>query len=101
MAKTSKSKSTAIAVAVLAVGTIAAPIVISALHYLSAPLRTPQIVKVASSPVPDAKPTPKPKWFSGGTLHKATQKQWNAGTGADKLATCADFVFASRNSFKP
>ena len=102
MAKTSKSRSTAIAVAVLAVGAIAAPIVISALHYLTIPLRTPSPAKVASSPIVSAaKPTPKPKWFSGGTLHRATQKQWNAGTDADKLATCADFIFASRNSFKP
>lgn len=105
MAKTSKSRSTAIAAAVLAVGAIALPILISAAHYLTVPLRTPPtVVKTASSPMvsPAAKPTPKPrKWFSGGTLHKATQKQWNAGADADRLATCADFIFASRNSFKP
>ncbi len=38
-----------------------------------------------------AAPTVQP-WYSGGTLRRATVRQWLAATERNKLATCADFV---------
>ena len=32
------------------------------------------------------------KWFEGGTLHRATVKEWNRATYANKLATAADMA---------
>lgn len=40
-------------------------------------------------------PTPvesTPKWYEGGTLHRATMREWRSATYANKLATAADFV---------
>lgn len=31
-------------------------------------------------------------WFEGGTLHRATLREWNAATPANRLATAADFA---------
>jgi hypothetical protein len=32
------------------------------------------------------------EWYEGGTLHKATARQWFDATPANRLATSADFV---------
>ena len=32
------------------------------------------------------------KWYQGGTLHKATMKEWSAATPENKLATAADML---------
>ena len=32
------------------------------------------------------------KWYSGGSLHRATIKQWNDATYSNKLATAADWT---------
>lgn len=36
-------------------------------------------------------------WFSGGTLHKSTIKQWRNATYANRLATSADYVVGYLN----
>lgn len=38
------------------------------------------------------------EWYEGGTLHKATVKQWKSATQKNKLATCADFMAVTDNS---
>ncbi len=35
---------------------------------------------------------PRQEWYSGGTLHKATIREWKAASYRNRLATCADFV---------
>lgn len=37
------------------------------------------------------------EWFEGGTLHKASIKQWNIATYSNKLATCAGFIITTIN----
>ncbi len=37
-------------------------------------------------------------WYDGGTLQKATVREWRSGTPPDKLATAADFLTAVWNS---
>nr|WP_321361053.1 hypothetical protein [uncultured Hyphomonas sp.] len=32
------------------------------------------------------------QWYAGGTLHRATGKQWVVASNADRLATSSDFV---------
>ena len=32
------------------------------------------------------------EWYTGGTLHKATIREWKAASYQNRLATCADFV---------
>lgn len=32
------------------------------------------------------------QWYSGGTLHRADGQQWKSASGADRLATSADFA---------
>lgn len=32
------------------------------------------------------------KWYEGGTLHKATMREWKIATDENKLATCSDFI---------
>ena len=36
-------------------------------------------------------------WFSGGTLHKSTVKEWRNASYSNRLATAADFVAATQN----
>lgn len=36
-------------------------------------------------------------WMSGGTLHKATMREWEQATYANRLATAADFIAATQN----
>lgn len=36
-------------------------------------------------------------WFAGGTLHKATVKEWRNATYANRLATSADFIAATQD----
>lgn len=36
-------------------------------------------------------------WFTGGTLHKSTVKEWRNATYANRLATSADFVASTQN----
>lgn len=36
------------------------------------------------------------EWYEGGTLHKATARQWNAATYRNRLATSADFIAAAK-----
>jgi hypothetical protein len=36
-------------------------------------------------------------WFSGGTLHKSTIKEWRSASYANRLATAADFIAATQN----
>ena len=33
------------------------------------------------------------EWYEGGTLQKATMAEWAVGSEANKLATCADWMF--------
>ena len=35
---------------------------------------------------------PQSKWYSGGTLHRATMKEWSRASYQNKLATASDFV---------
>lgn len=37
-------------------------------------------------------------WYKGGTLHRATMREWNSASYSNRLATCADFVAASDRS---
>ena len=32
------------------------------------------------------------KWYTGGTLHEATMREWKRASYSNRLATCADFV---------
>ena len=36
-------------------------------------------------------------WFTGGTLHKSTIKEWGQATYSNRLATSADFIAATQN----
>lgn len=45
-----------------------------------------------STPVTPVRSEVKKAWYIGGTLHKATIKDWKQATEANQLATCADFV---------
>lgn len=55
----------------------------------------------SSRPVGSSKPQPtKVKWFTGGTLHQATSKQWMVGTGRNRLATAADWAYAGIKKWK-
>lgn len=36
------------------------------------------------------------KWYSGGTLHRKTMRDWRLADEADKLATAADIAFSFR-----
>lgn len=36
------------------------------------------------------------EWYEGGTLHKATGKEWHAATYRNRLATSADFLAAAK-----
>jgi hypothetical protein len=36
-------------------------------------------------------------WFSGGTLHNSTVREWRNASYANRLATSADFVAATQN----
>jgi len=40
--------------------------------------------------------TTQTQWFQGGTLHRATLAQWRAATNANKLATAADWLAATK-----
>lgn len=46
---------------------------------------------VAISCIALAPPAPA-EWYSGGTLHGATGRQWKAASAQSRLATAADFV---------
>ncbi|GEM_PF-2643223 len=54
----------------------------------------PAALKTAASAPPKAPVVQNkaPKWYSGGTLHKATGKEWVNADDRDKLATSADFL---------
>jgi hypothetical protein len=41
---------------------------------------------------PEASPVPEQPWYSGGTLHQATMREWKAASPANRLATAADFA---------
>ncbi len=36
------------------------------------------------------------EWYKGGTLHKATAKEWHAAKYRNRLATSADFIAAAK-----
>lgn len=36
------------------------------------------------------------EWYQGGTLHKSTVKEWRYATYSNKLATCSDWLSATR-----
>lgn len=36
-------------------------------------------------------------WFSGGTLHKSTIREWRNATYSNRLATAADFISATQD----
>ena len=36
-------------------------------------------------------------WFSGGTLHKSTMREWRQASYSNRLATAADFVAATQD----
>jgi hypothetical protein len=46
---------------------------------------------------PKVRPSNAP-WFKGGTLHRATVREWNRATEEDKLATCSDWVVGWENA---
>lgn len=37
------------------------------------------------------------KWYEGGTLHKATIREWKSASEENKLATCGDFMAKLNN----
>lgn len=40
------------------------------------------------------------KWYSGGTLHKATLGHWSKASYQNKLATSADFIASNKGRLK-
>lgn len=52
---------------------------------------TPSTSSAPSSSAPSVSPKP-PEWYEGGTLHKASIKQWKKAGYRDRLATSADFA---------
>jgi hypothetical protein len=48
----------------------------------------PQLVE----PIQQSQPVQQAQWYEGGTLHKATAREWLAATSANRLATAADFA---------
>lgn len=76
--------------AVLAITTIVL-VVIAAFLSKTNNRKIEQIERVYNKPISE-------EWYKGGTLHKATVKQWNSATQKNKLATCADFVAVADNT---
>jgi hypothetical protein len=64
---------------------------------ISQPSRVEQSTEVSATVATQ----PVTKWYEGGTLHNADLNEWNAGTKENRLATCADFLFAVRGQMKP
>lgn len=54
--------------------------------------KTPQTVTPSVS---SASPAPVAKWYVGGTLHRATMREWRLATYENKLATAGDFLTAN------
>ncbi|MFP3154425.1 hypothetical protein LQZ18_08350 [Lachnospiraceae bacterium ZAX-1] len=61
--------------------------------------------EATTEPLPDAEPPVAPSrvegsvyWYEGGTLHKSSISEWKSADYDNKLATCADFIVASRDS---
>ena len=50
--------------------------------------------ETARAPVAPPPESPEPKWYEGGTLHRAKVSQWVSATEKNRVATCADFVAA-------
>jgi hypothetical protein len=50
----------------------------------------------SASPALDTSQTSDPAWYSGGTLHKATARQWLEATTQNQLATASDWVLTSK-----
>lgn len=48
----------------------------------------------ATTSTPKPTTTYDPKWYAGGTLHKATVAQWRVADQRNKLATVADWTYA-------
>ena len=46
----------------------------------------------SSSDTRSATASPSREWYSGGTLHRRTVREWRAATYENRLATSADFV---------
>jgi hypothetical protein len=46
---------------------------------------------------PGATPTLDPSWYTGGTLHKATVRQWLEATMQNQMATASDWVMTSKD----
>lgn len=38
------------------------------------------------------------EWYKGGTLHKVKIIDWKSATERNKLATCADFIYATNKN---
>lgn len=53
----------------------------------------------SSSDAPPPAEAPAQSWNSGGTLHKSTDREWLAGSAADRLATAADWAAVSKDKF--
>jgi hypothetical protein len=58
--------------------------------------------KITTNPTPKPTPLPTPAptklWYQGGTLHDKTIYDWKQATYSNKLATCADFIAASKDN---
>ena len=69
-------------------------LVLALLGSCSAPPTQPAPTSAAApapAPMVETRPSSLP-WFEGGTLHRATLREWNAATSANRLATAADFA---------
>lgn len=69
------------------------------------PLRKPRLTPTHHAPGTTGRRMPdtgnvREKWNEGGTLHAATFAEWHSrGTYEDGLATCADWVAATRDNY--
>jgi hypothetical protein len=56
--------------------------------------------QAASAPTAVEPSSTEGRWYVGGTLHNATPEQWRSGTKENRLATCADFIAASKTHLR-
>jgi hypothetical protein len=63
----------------------------------SAAVNAPSLTPTAEAPPPIAPKSsaPQNEWYEGGTLQKATMKEWSSASYENRLATSADFVASS------